>query len=41
MAGEALRAMVSLTEARLRVVPTAVNRDGYDHHPGPVDNDRL
>ena len=39
--GEALRAMVSLTEARLRVVPTAVNRDGYDHHPGPVDNDRL
>ena len=39
--GEALRAMVSLTEARLRVVPTAVNRDGYDHRPGPVDNDRL
>ena len=39
--GEALRAMVSLTEARLRVVPTAVNRDGYGHHPGPVDNDRL
>ena len=39
--GDALRAMVSLTEARLRVVPTAVSRDGYDHNPGPVDNDRL
>jgi len=26
---DALRAMVSLTETRLRAVPTAVNRDGH------------
>jgi DNA repair protein RadA/Sms len=31
--GDALRAMVSLTESRLRVVPTA-NRQSYDHDPG-------
>ena len=31
--GDALRAMVSLTESRLRVVPTA-NRQSHDHDPG-------
>ena len=39
--GDALRAMVSLTEARLRVVPAVANRDGYGHDPGAVDNERL
>jgi len=33
--GEALRAMVALTEARPRAVPVAMDRDGYDRDSMP------